>query len=691
MNEEEIILRNYLFHFLRPENYKTDVNYYLPKFLTKDPAFAETQRTLSWEHEQYRLKIIDFAKQFHPQTATWGLNVWEEELGLPTDLSIDLELRRAKVMAKLLGASPMTVANTNKLVNLFTNDGSAYVDELPEPGIVKIILPSKTVHLDELRSSLDEMLPAHLAYYFQHIIEIDDDEEDGKPDDVSDINDESTADTGERAFFIHADFPISENVPYGNLSDTPKYDGNINASTANMFNGNVQFDNAKNYDGINSDIAKIGASRKWWFVPTGNSFFNKEFMHNGAIRYDKLKPQEIEYDCGMDELSPVEVEKYLEDDVSEQYNYNGIEHFDGVATAHKGALPADNGGNLAITRINGFDGRLPYNGGDINFFNGTIKANGKFSFEGGGSKANCGTVTDSLDGKFDNTRATKADIPLSDLNPELYDFIPLTLEKQRIEISTGVLEDTIKHIVDEGNSVTVSKAIRYNGKLPYNGGDINFFNGAIKADGNFNFEGDGNRADIQIIATDTDGTIKLKRPSKDIPPLYLELFDLTNVYDKTKLSAHIELSDNSVLSDGNGEMIVRRRSRYNGKIYYHGYFEYSADAKKHFNGNLKYDNNYRVSADYTDRFNGIERYGGRKDFRFIEYVSDLNGNVIMPDINSFEKIPIATRTRLGFVIVGNNIDIDDNGKISLPERFTIPPITEMKSGKLRTLLGRRRI
>ena len=173
MNEEEIILRNYLFHFLRSQDYKTDVNFYLPKFLASDPAFAEIQRTLSWEHEQYRLKVIDFAKQFHPQTATWGLKVWEEELGLQTDLNVDLELRRAKVMAKLLGASPMTVANTNKLVNLFTDDGKAYVEELPEDGTVKIVIPSKTAYLDEMRDSLDEMLPAHLAYDFQHVIHID--------------------------------------------------------------------------------------------------------------------------------------------------------------------------------------------------------------------------------------------------------------------------------------------------------------------------------------------------------------------------------------------------------------------------------------------------------------------------------------------------------------------------------------
>ena len=157
MNEEEL-LRNYLFHFLRSVDYKTDVNFYLPKFLANDPAFAETQRTLSWEHEQYRLKLIDFAKQFHPQTATWGLKVWEEELGLSTDSSVDMELRRAKVMAKLLGASPMTVENTNKLVNLFTDDGKAYVDELPEDGVIKVIIPSKTAHLDEMRESLDELI-----------------------------------------------------------------------------------------------------------------------------------------------------------------------------------------------------------------------------------------------------------------------------------------------------------------------------------------------------------------------------------------------------------------------------------------------------------------------------------------------------------------------------------------------------
>ena len=234
---EELLLKKYLFNFLRSPNYVTDVNFYLPKFPTEYPAFAETQRVLSWEHEQYRLKIIDFAKQFHPQSATWGLNVWEEELGLKTDLTENLELRRSKVMAKLLGASPMTVDNTNKLVNLFTDDGKAYVDELPTDGTIKIVIPSLYANLDEMRRSLDELLPAHLVYYFQHVIEFNVDEKDGEENSESfaDVNDD-----GGDSFSVKVDFPITDDIPYHKkeiLTQIPKFDGTVQFKSPRMFDG----------------------------------------------------------------------------------------------------------------------------------------------------------------------------------------------------------------------------------------------------------------------------------------------------------------------------------------------------------------------------------------------------------------------------------------------------------------------
>ncbi len=309
---EELLLKKYLFNFMRSPDYLTDVNFYIPTFPPNDPAFAETQRVLSWEHERYRLKIIDFAKQFHPQTASWGLSTWEEELGLKTDLTEDLELRRSKVMAKLLGASPMTVENTNKLVNLFTDDGKAYVDELPEDGTIKIIIPSKKAYVDEMRDALDELLPAHLVYYFQHIVEInvDDDDEDDKTDSVADINDDdSPADTHGKAFFVEASFPIVENVPYGSWYSAPKYDGSVQVKAPIGSTNNQQYDGSKTYYAINLETTRYGKPCNWWYVSNGESNFDKEFQHNGAIKYDGLRPQTIEYDDGIDDLSVIEIKK----------------------------------------------------------------------------------------------------------------------------------------------------------------------------------------------------------------------------------------------------------------------------------------------------------------------------------------------------------------------------------------------
>ncbi len=211
--------------------------------------------------------------------------------------------------------------------------------------------------------------------------------------------------------------------------------------------------------------------------------------------------------------------------------------------------------------------------------------------------------------------------------------------------------------------------MRYDGAKNYNGGNVNYFNGAIKADGNFSFAGDGNRAKVEVIAIDLDGTFSMHRAEKNVPPLYVEQFDFVSpTYDEHKISAQIELDSNFEPEDNNGDLIIRRRLRYNGISRYRGNFEY---AERRYNGNLNYGGVYRLNWDGSERFNGKECYGGRKNVRYIEYISSLDGNEKFIDDSSFEKIPIATHTDLGFVIVGNNIDLDDNGKISMPRRFNM--------------------
>lgn len=688
---EELILRNYLFHFLRSPEYKTDVNFYLPKFLTKDAAFSETQRTLSEEHEKYRLKVIDFAKQFHPQTATWGLNVWEEELGLPTDLNLDLELRRAKVMAKLLGASPMTVANTNKLVNLFTDDGKAYVDELPTDGTIKVIIPSKTAYVDEMRESLAEMLPAHLVFDFQHIIEIDGDEENddtGKTDDLKNINDEdSAADINGSAFFMHADFPIFENIPYGSWYDAPKYNGSVVAKMANMLDGATKYDGENFYSGINSETEKVGKYCKWWFIPTGKSSFNKEFRCNGAIRYDGLRPREIEYDDGMDELENFQLTKIIDEKVVGIDQFNGNSTFNGAVIANENELPTDSGGDIEIKHFRVFDGAIKYNGGNLNYFNGSIKADGKFDFTGNGVKAEIEILTDRIDGKLNYIRPEKETLPFS--YQEIFDFVPVITEKQSTNILTATINDAVKDISDDYNALKILRVSRYDGAKDYGGGNLNYFNGTIKADGKFNFESGGTQAQTKLLAIDLDGKFSLFNPNveKVTPPfVYVENFDLVPaIYEKARFSVQTIFEDNFSPTDGNGNLTIRKRAKFDGVLSYAGNFEYAADSSRRFNGGLNYNGVYKVEVCGDTQFNGSERYGGRKNHNFIEYVTALDGDIPFVDFENLEKIPVATSGKLGFITAGYNIDINDNGEISLPERFKSQPLIEIQAGVLPTL------
>ena len=696
MNREDL-LRDYLFRFLRSPDYVTDVNYYLPKFLTSDPAFTETQRVLSWEHERYRLKLIDFAKQFHPQTATWGLNVWEEEFGLATDTNADLELRRARVMAKLLGSSPMTVENTNKLVNLFTNDGKAYIEELPEDGVIKVVIPSEVANTDEMRKSLDEMLPAHLDYNFQRVIEIGGDDAsinpDGsieiieKDDSVADVNDADSTDEI-KSFFMHTEFPIVENILYNDLHKTPKYDGSVTSKVTDISTGSIQYNGAKAYNGIDSDTVRFGNSREWWFVSTGKSTFGKEFQHDGAIRYDGLRPQEIEYDSGIDELEKVTLSNSVEEDIVGVEKYDRASTYNGAVLASEIKLPDDSGGNLELKRFRLFDGAIRYNGGDLNYFDGSIKNDGRFNYRGNGVKAQIEIITDDIAGKIDTAKPVKGE-PLTKNYFEVIDFVPKILHTYLATVSTEAIEENVSNISDDCNAITIAQSVRYDGVKTYDGGDLNYFDGVVKADGTFQFKSHGNQAKTEIIGVDSDGTFELpKRAKKTAPPfIYIENFDfIAKIHDGVLFTAKTDFRDNISLHDGNGSLTIRQRARFNGSVSYRGNFECIT---RRFDGGLNYNGVYRVGTKGDIQFNGVERYGGRKNSNFYEFVTDLDSDIQIIDVN---QIPIATRNKLGFVIIGNNLNVDDNGKISLKAEILNgnSSLKEIQAGVLPMLFESRR-
>lgn len=154
-----------IFELLR--THKVDVMRYLPQFLANDASFKLTQDTLSTEHEKLRLTVIDIARQFFVETATWGLDDWERIYNIVPDNKSDLEDRRERLLRKIRGASTVTHKRMQSIIDsvIWTHD--ATIVENMAPGVFRIDMET-IIALEELRAAVDFYKPAHLTYVIAH-------------------------------------------------------------------------------------------------------------------------------------------------------------------------------------------------------------------------------------------------------------------------------------------------------------------------------------------------------------------------------------------------------------------------------------------------------------------------------------------------------------------------------------------
>lgn len=151
------------FQFLR--NTKVDLSRYLPAFLFRDTAFADTLNALSYEHESQRLTLADAAKQAFVQTATWGLDDWEEFVGLEHAQADTVQARRNKILMKLAGVESVTVPFLTRLVNLYVADGQATVVDYPDTYSMEVLYHGgQVLDYEKLRSAISTYIPAHIGY-----------------------------------------------------------------------------------------------------------------------------------------------------------------------------------------------------------------------------------------------------------------------------------------------------------------------------------------------------------------------------------------------------------------------------------------------------------------------------------------------------------------------------------------------
>lgn len=137
-----------------------------PDFYAGSPEFVDMQNALEPEALALWTARDSLMDQLCVNTATWGLQYWEQTLGITVEQGKDLEYRRSRIRSKLRGSGVTTVALIESVAESFSNgdvavteDPQAYRLEIKFVGTIGI-----PPNLEDLTASLREILPAHLAW-----------------------------------------------------------------------------------------------------------------------------------------------------------------------------------------------------------------------------------------------------------------------------------------------------------------------------------------------------------------------------------------------------------------------------------------------------------------------------------------------------------------------------------------------
>lgn len=152
------------------ENRSVDLMSYLPEFYQQIRDFREMMNTEGEEIGQLWYENDDVLKQFYVSTATWGLSLWESELGMTIDPTKPIERRREQILAKIRGAGTTTKQMIKNVAAAFSG-GEVDVIEYPSEYrfVVKFIgVKGIPPNMSGFIAMLEQIKPAHLAYSFEY-------------------------------------------------------------------------------------------------------------------------------------------------------------------------------------------------------------------------------------------------------------------------------------------------------------------------------------------------------------------------------------------------------------------------------------------------------------------------------------------------------------------------------------------
>lgn len=139
-----------------------------PEHYQQSPEMCSLQRAYGTAVTQLEADRDDLLLQLYPDTATWGLALWEHAYGIPIDHSKSLEQRRGRVKSKILGQGTSSVEMIRGVVRSFGFDDVDVIEHASRYQFELIIIdaPMEPESMDDVAEAICEIKPAHLDFWF---------------------------------------------------------------------------------------------------------------------------------------------------------------------------------------------------------------------------------------------------------------------------------------------------------------------------------------------------------------------------------------------------------------------------------------------------------------------------------------------------------------------------------------------
>ena len=139
---------------------------YLPSFYHNSNIVKSFMDSNSIEANILKDYVEDLNNNLYVKTATWGLGLFEEELGLVTDKSISYEERRERILAKKRGNGTTTKAMIKNTAEAFSGGEVEVIENFNDYSFIVKFIGTKGIpkNLTLFRKMIEEIKPAHLNY-----------------------------------------------------------------------------------------------------------------------------------------------------------------------------------------------------------------------------------------------------------------------------------------------------------------------------------------------------------------------------------------------------------------------------------------------------------------------------------------------------------------------------------------------